>query len=329
MTIGFEVFSEQGNYVLINEKTMNLHFIKKLPLPPAVIDYFQENGGCMKYQYFLSGYYAPEPPLPFFTMPKTTDDLGNTISYAISNIKSLGFGNWLIEIIRGGIPYGGLPDNMFPEVYVFGPANYAPANPNDTHGLIVYMASEPSIATFDSRKRPLTVKGGHTVTLPAIPSNPIGANPKTCSNATGFEALSGSGTTIPSIAKPMFHYSSLAQAERRVETNENRSDCNGFDIFGFCVGEAIVEYWKATAWTFYRGGIAMSLDELTLYPKWIPVHYGCQQEYAEESGFFGISWLFGNSHTDLTGLPPLNNSTINLSSTSVIIGDATPYDYAF
>lgn len=306
MSYGF-VARNVNNQVLVSSDTRNLHFIGKY-IGPSVEHASDFYGGIRRYKYTVT---CNVTPVPFFTTP--TEDF-----YGITGVRNVGGDQWEIEIVRSGT------SGLTPELYVF--ADPRGATPTETHGMLVYR--DDGTPSFDSRMRPLAVTGGFAVTHPANPrpSFPYTLSADNCgsmgSSAGGFFEPTQYNTyweTTP--AKPMFHYSSLAQAEREAYFDRRHRACSGFDAYGGCIGYDTEEHWESWYWCFYRGGIARKPDRILA--GWMACFYGCHWSYTKDSSFIGIG-VGGSGGTG--GTWPYSNETLNLSSTAVIVADASRYD---
>lgn len=307
MTHGFLALNN-SNQVLVSSDTRNLHLVAKLSAPIAV-DYSTDYYGgirILRYRVTCSVY-----PVPFFTMP-TADFHG------VTRITNNGDGTWDIELVRSG------SSNTYPEVYVF--ADPRAGNPTDTHGMQVFR-DDGSVA-FDSRMRPLAVSGGLPVTHPSNPrpSFPYGLNARYCGSGeattggffqpTEFNSYSVGGQPT----KPMFFYSSLAQAEREAQYHDSDDDCLGSDKFGVCITRTTYD-WNSWYWAFYRGGIKWTGSGIQA--GWVVVKFGCYWRYEQDDSLIGIGT--GGSSGG-AGSWPYSNETLNLGASTVLIGDAARYD---
>lgn len=305
MSHGFLALNN-NNQVLISSETRNLHLVSKLT-SPSVSDSSSAYGGFVQLDYTVS---CPVPPVPFFTMP--TNDY-----YGIAGITETSSGNWRIRIIRSGT------SSTYPEVYVF--ADPRAVSSADTFGMQVFR--DDGTAAFDSRRNPLAITGGTSVSHPSNPRSSIpGLGARYCSSGNGHGGFTPDSENGPySVgympAKPMVHYSSLAQAERQASYYDKQEDCSGFDVYGACLGYATTDEFWSTYWAFYRGGIRRSVN--SFYGGWIAVNGGCWWSTYSDSSFIGIGT---GSDSGNGGSSPYSNDTVNLSSTAVIIGDASRYD---
>ena len=305
MSNGFIAYNN-ANEVLISSETRNLHFIGKAS-GPSVTNSSGSYGGFVELTYTI---YCPVTPVPFFTLP--TGDY-----YGIAGIKPTGGNWWNIVVIRSGT------SASYPEVYVF--ADPRAAASNSTFGMVVYR--NDGTPAFDSRLRPLAVSGGTAVSHTSNPRISIpGLSDWQCSSGNDTGAFTPDTENGPygvgsMPAKPMFHYSSLAQAERQASWSGYDEDCDGFDVYGACLGFSRTDEWTSTYWAFYRGGVRRSGSEV--YAGWITVRGGCWWQSWSDSDFIIIDTGGGGGSG---GTSPYSNETINLYSSAVIVGDASRYD---
>ena len=305
MSYGFLALN-QNNEVLVSSDTRNLHLVAKLTAP-TVTNSSSAYGAFVELTYTVQCLVTP---VPFFTMP--TGDF-----YGIAGIKNTTGSTWEIRVIRSGS--GG----NYPEVYVF--ADPRAVVSSETHGMQVFR--DDGTAAFDSRRTPLAVAGGTAVTHTANPRTSIpGLSARYCNSGSGHGGLTPdtqngpySIMTMPN--KPMFHYSSLAQASRQASYYDRDEDCTGFSVYGECLGYATSDEYWSTYWAFYRGGIRQVGS--SLFAGWIVVAGGCWWTTYEDNDFIGIDVGGGGGDG---GTSPYSNETINLTSAAVIIGDASRYD---
>lgn len=293
-----------SNQVLISSDTRNLHLVTK-STSPSVTDSSSAYGGFVELTYTIQ---SSVTPVPFFTMP--TGDY-----YGIAGVKNTTGDTWEIRVIRSGT------SSTYPELYVF--ADPRAVTATDTHGMQVFR--DDGTASFDSRRRPLAVTGGTAVSHTSNPRSSIpGLGSRYCSSGTGNGGFTPDtengpyGVSVP--AKPMYHYSSLAQAEREAAFYSKDESCTGVD-YGICIGYSTTDEYWSHYWAFYRGGIRYSSGNL--YAGWIVVRGGCWWTTYSDSSFVGIGT---GSDSGNGGQSPYSNDTINLASTAVIIGDASRYD---
>ena len=308
MSYGF-LATNNNNEVLISSDARNLHFLVK-DTSPIVTNSATAFGGFVELTYTITSTVLP---VPFFNMPTSGH-------YGIVGIKNTTGNTWKIKLIRSGT------STTYPALYVFVDARGIDNFVTDTYGLIVYM--DDGTAAFDSRKGPLVVTGGTSVTHPV--------SPLTTSISSLADSQCGSGITHSELtpdnnslaysvgtlsSNPIYHYSSLAQAERQASFSGYDEDCLGLSAYGGCIGYGTVDAWVSTYWAFYRGGIKRTGS--SIYAGWIAVLGGCYWSSWSDSNLIGIDVGGGSS---AGGTFPYSNETINLNSTAVIVGDGTRYD---
>ena len=304
MSHGFKAVNG-NNQILISSDTRNLHLIGKAA-GPTVTNSSSAYGGFKELTYTVNSRVTP---VPFFTMP--TGDY-----YGIVGVKNTSGTLWEIVMIRSGT------GTSYPEVYVF--ADPRAVDSYDSHGMVVYR--DDGTAAFDSRRMPLAVTNGTSVYPPSNPRVSIpGLSARSCGSGSdngAFTPDQENGFYVGSMpTKSMFHYSSLAQAERQGTWTYKDESCTGIDAYGACLGYGTTDEGYSTYWAFYRGGIRRSGDNL--YAGWICVLGGCYYGNYSGSGFFGID-LGGDSGSG--GWGPYSNETINTGATAVIVGDGARYD---
>jgi len=306
MSYGLEATNAAGQ-VLISSEFKNLHFKQKKTSP----DYTDRDssgifGGVklMRYRFNLS-----ETPVPFFHVPS-----GN--SCAITAVRSVSSGVWDVEVLTNGVN---------PEIYIF--ATAAVTSSGDTYGVQVFNNSNQ--VTFDSRATPLLVTGLVTVSQPSQPSSSYsssGLSSESCSTAVAtYNAsfvpnnTSSYSTSLPT--KPLFFFSSNAQAEREIHVSTTDSVCDGISVKGNCIGFLRDYEYDSYYWAFYRNVIQWSSGSLK--STWCVSDWGCHWTYNTDSYVIGIG-TGGSSASG--GSWPYSNETINTFNNTVIIGDASYYD---
>jgi hypothetical protein len=305
MTFGLLALND-NNEVLISSDTRNLHLVAKCG-PPTLTNSSSAYGGFIELTYTVESLVTP---VPFFTMPSPSNYHG------IAGVKNTTGSTWEIRLIKSG------GNDSYPEVYVF--ADPRAVIPAAAFGMQVFR--DDGTPSFDSRLSPLAVTGGTAVVHTSNPRSSIpGLSARYCGSGNtngGFTPDSENGpyslASMP--AKPMFHYSSLAQAEREAAYYDKDESCTGFD-YGFCVGYSTTDEFWSHYWAFYRGGIRRSGN--SFYAGWIVVNGGCWWSTYSDSDFIGIGT---GSDSGNGGDSPYSNETINLSSAAVIVGDASRYD---
>lgn len=306
---GFEAKNNAGQ-VLVSSETRNLHFVGKAALN-RVIKQFNGYGGLRHYAFWID---CEVTPVPFFTMP--TDDYYGVV--AVREIQLYPTSKtWEIEVIRSGT------SDIVPEVYVFSdPRGIGYRDTN--YGLLVMR--DDGTPSFDSRLSPLTVTGGINV---APPSNPLTVAPgalsaKYCESDPGGQMGPNNRNTYQFTApggKPIFFFPSIAQAEREFRFDASEEECDGFDVYGNCVGAGRKYSWSSYYWAFYRGGIRYVGGYL--FAGWIAAEFGCHWTYNKDSSFIGIGTGGASGES---GQWPYSNETLNLTPTAVITANGARYD---
>jgi|21_taG_2_1085346.scaffolds.fasta_scaffold13103_4 hypothetical protein len=305
MSYGFEATNNSGD-VLISSETRNLHFLGKYS-SPSVTNSATAYGGFKELSYTITSTVIP---VPFFDMP-TTD------YYGIIGVKNTTGNTWVVKVIRSGT------SSTYPSLYVFVDARGV----SSSEGYGMQVLQDDGSASFDSRKEPLVITGGTAVTHPSNPltSSITGLNSVECgSGSTHNQHTPDNESSAYSVgtlsSTPIFHYSSLAQAERRANFSGSEESCLGISAYGGCIGYGETDSWVSTYWAFYRGGIRLS--GTNVYAGWVTVLGGCYWSSYSDNDFFGIDVGGGSSGG---GSFPYTNETLNLASTAVIVGDGTRY----
>lgn len=308
MSNGFLATNDNGQ-ILISSDTRNLHLISKLSSPTEIVYSTAEYGGIIVLRYRVSN--CSTTPVPFFTMPSTSD------YYGVTRITSVNSSTWDIEIIKSGSA------SSYPEVYIF--ADPRASTATDTYGLKVFR--DDGTPSFDSRLKPLAISGGTSIAHPSNPKSSFSGSLSSqyCgSSGSTYFAPNNYNTYNVSIApsKPMFSFASLAQAEREATWSSSQQECDGVpDGYGGCIGFQRTYSWSSTYWAFYRGVIKKGSNQI--FAGWCTAAFGCRWTYQRDSEFIGIG-TGGASGSG--GTWPYSNETLNLSSATVIIGDASRYD---
>jgi len=309
MSFGFLALNN-NNQVLVSSDTRNLHFVGKYA-SPQYLDFSSDNYGGIRIARFRV--QCSVYPVPFFTMPTAE-------YYGITRITDVGGGYWDIEMIRSGTS-----NTLAPELYVF--ADPRAGSSTERYGMQVFR--DDGSLSFDSRLSPLAVTGGVAVTHPSNPrpTFPYGLNAQYCGSSeadagghfapTEYNSFSPGGIVS---AKPMFFYSSLAQAEREASYATSDDDCLGSDKLGICITRTTYD-WNSNYWAFYRGGIRWT--GLVIRAGWIAVKFGCNWRYEQDDSLLGIG-TGGSSGS--SGSWPYSNETLNLAASTVLIADASRYD---
>jgi hypothetical protein len=307
MSYGFLAVNN-NNQVLVSSDTRNLHFVGKYTWPSSFIKNESGYGGINIVNYRVT---CNVTPVPFFTMPNSSD------FYSIGRISQVDSTTWDIEVVKSGAA------TDYPEIYIF--SDPRGATSSETHGMIVYR--DDSTPSFDSRLRPLAITHSFNITQPSAPRVSIagGLSARYC-ESTPAQGDFFLPTEVNSVAvsqmpdKPMFFYASLAQAEKEDAKYESDEDAF-FGIFGFLYAD-YYEWWS-TYWAFYRGAVRKP-SSTEIQAGWLTINHDCNWAYRKDSGgFFGF---LGGGGSRTGGIQPYSNETINLSSTSFLIANASRYD---
>ena len=310
MTTGFVAYNDDDE-ILVSSETRNLHLIARMS-NGTISNSGTAYGGFKEITYTIT-LATGVIPVPFFTIPD-----GFVSIAGIKNTGSFSSGDrWEITLIQSGT------SGDVPTVYLF--ADPRAVTSSETHGIQVFM--DDGTTAFDSRKSPLAVSGGIDVQHPSNPSTgAISLSDWQCSSGSGHGQFTPNNYTDYAVDKPtlpMFHFSSLAQAERQASFSGYDEDCTGFSIYGVCLGYAQTDAWTSTYWAFYRAGIGVT--DQGIRAGWICVLGGCYWSSWSDSGFFGIDELFGNDSSSSGGFQPYSNQTINTQPQALIIADAGRY----
>jgi hypothetical protein len=308
-----------SNQVLISSKTKNLHFLGKAAFY-STLQSSDNFGGIRRLAYRIT---SPVVPTPFFSVP-TSDRCG------ISRITLVSSNLWEIELIRSGT------SNTVPEVYIFTEVSSA-IKPVTGYGMQVY-TEDGSGTTFDSRLRPLVVRGGTQVMPPYDPkiSMPFSElNPRYCSTDHGpyFAPDKVTSTFVynTNTTKPIVNYQSVSQTMRQVNRYDSDSHRNWKKIsFTENLLTVTYEYWGSAYWTFYRAGTSVQQSGTNSYINtgWIAIDHDCKDDYKSTPTYSigGLDILELPSDTSGSGFWPYTNLTINLNPVPLIIADGTMYD---
>jgi hypothetical protein len=126
-------------------------------------------------------------------------------------------------------------------------------------------------------------------------------------------------TSLPT--KPLFFFSSNAQAEREVHVNSEEKKCDTFSIKGNCAALERTYTYDSYYWAFYRNVITWTPSAVG--STWCVANWGCHWNYVKTSQSFGIATGGANA---TGGAWPFTNENVNTFNNTVIIGDASLYD---
>lgn len=304
MSNGF--LTVNGNsQILISSDTKNLHFVGVYTYPTSYIKNETGYGGINIVNYRVNCLVTP---VPFFTMPNTS------CFYAIGRITQVTASTWDIEVVKSGT------NADYPELYVF--SDPAGATVSGSYGMAVY--KDDGSVSFDSRLSPLAITHSLNIAQPAPPRTAIPYNTldsTTCNSEGGASTTAFVPTnyntytfTTPLPAKPMFFFASLAQATSTTSAYHN------YDTNYIFYRE--YEEWWSTYWAFYRGAVKVN-SSTSILAGWVGINHGCNWDYHRSNSLLGVPVKSDNPNG---GQPPYNDDTINLSSTSFLVGDASRYD---
>jgi hypothetical protein len=209
-----------------------------------------------------------------------------------------------------------------PVIYCFVNADDIPSS-SETHGMIVYK-SDGTTKTFDSRKQPLAITGGSTITPPTDPTNSSGLPSVTTGHpwnyATNDHDFRSSGqyttysNTVINTTNTMFASPSIAQATYKRQMDGYKNSCG-------CCGCCCQEHWStAMWWVMYRS--AFRIRSGNFDAGWNVYAAGYSFSSAFESG----GWFGGGGGSYSSGTMPYSAKTINLFSNAFIVADSSRYD---
>ena len=308
-TYGFLATNNSGQ-VLISSKTKNLHFLGKATFF-TTLQIRTGHGGLRSYVYRIT---SNATPVPFFTTPGTD-------RYAVVRMTLVSNNLWDIELIKSGF------SDIRPEVYVFTEVS-GQVKPYGSWGMKIL--NESSGTTFDSRLRPLVVKGGTSI---APPYSIMSTDPPpgtfrsgSCESFTPTDQTVGvlvpdvTNTTYISnvpLTKPIVSYQSIAQGQKSIKSSGSHS-------FGNSIFSGGTRYYNSNYWIFCRSGLSLAQSGSTLVVTtgWITVNNNCWSEiYTNGTGLVG-----SDIPTRSGGTWPFENSSINMNPVPLIVSDGNLYD---
>lgn len=341
MAYGFKAFN-YGNELLIDSSTKNLFFLNKALFINTVST--QSNcGGSIVVAYQIT-VPTNRVPVPFFTHPYTDRYIG------LISINPISTNTWEIRLLISGTSTSTLP-----EVYIFIEYDNVLA-PYGSYGLVIYQDGSNSEVTFDSRCKPLIIKTSIDITPTSSPYTRTDYQMATGNSTNGdnlgyLESPGGSAinnaTTIfnklvpdnsnsysvtnISVTKPIFNYSTIAQAYKKYYLR----DCVQYDTYSaidlpkWFPNHTTIVYWNNFA-TFSRPGIKYSTsgNNLTIILGWIVVTPGQQNDsssgreyttktFAPNTSYDGVGSVYGKF---------LNSQSLNIRASTVTIADGSKYD---
>lgn len=313
MTTSYGFLATNGNsQVLISSKTKNLHFLGKATLY-ATIQSTNSWGGIRRWTFRID---SNGTPVPFFSVP-TADKCAVVRMTRVTGIT------WEIELVRSGT------SSTIPELYIFTEITSQHV-PKGAWGMQVYNETNNGL-TYDSRLKPLLVRGGTQVSPPYDPllALPSGLSAYYCESDANvkFTPNTYNSSTVynTNATKPIICYQSVAQTMRQVDVNASSSRCWGIRVFGNCIGFEGEKSWDSHYWAFYRAAVSAQQTGAHTYLEagWITINYGCRHEEREADSFLGIEY---DDDSSVAGNWPYSNLTINLGNVPVIVSDGSFYD---
>lgn len=340
MPFGFQAFNNDSE-VLISSSTKNLFFLCKAKYS-NVLSTENYCGGNTVLVYLV---VSPQIPLPFFSIPYTDRYV------SLIKIVNISGNTWEIHLLVSGTSP---PSN--PEVYIFIEFDKA-LSVYGKHGMIVYKDNSNSDITFDSRAKPLAIKAAIDITPPTNPYTRTDYQMATGAGVLGSNlgylespgqyAINGTAnlfndklkpdnsssyniSTI-SVIKPIFNYSSIAQAYKSYYLRDNWSYTSYADLdFGQWFPNYTTQiFWNNFA-TFSRPGIKFSISgtSLTIILGWTVIT--AAQYNTADSGASSTSKTFApNTSSQGTGgaygiWTP--SQSLNIRATVATIADGSRYD---
>ena len=273
MSYGFSA-KNSSNQVLISSDLQNYHFHSRLTSTYSTLGYHTTYGGMYNYRFTVT-IKSDKPPL-IFIEPRC-DSIQAMIGLA--PIQDNGGGNivWAIDIAVAGTT---TTSAAHPYVHIFTKAAGITDPSGENWGLQVYNSNND--VAFDSRKAPLVLLGGSTITPPStIITSSQNLNP----NEDHWVEKSLEGLSSSDI---MFCAPSLAQAEREYTTTQHSEDCTGVDVCGACIGWEEVWDRSDTWWAFYRNGFQIKDNKFK--SGWLTFNVGHHYWESESDSFIGIEY---------------------------------------
>lgn len=300
---GFHVQNDSGQ-VLISSNLQNYHFHSVKSTHNSVLGYHDSYGGMTNYRYEVT-LDTTQPPIVFIN-PRCTE-IQALLGMNIISTNAAGEKVWGIDIAVAG-DYAASP-----KLFIFTEPAAVPTPSLDVYGLVVY--NENGNTAFDSRKSPLVITGGGTITPPT--SIIAASNQLSPSEQYWVEASLGglSSTDI------MFCAPSLAQAEREYTTTQHSEHCTGLDICNACIGWEEVWDRSDTWWAFYRNGFQIKNNKFK--SGWLTYNVGHLFHESESDRFIGIK-VDGGSGSG--GQQAINNGQINMNTNAYLFSKPSLYE---
>jgi hypothetical protein len=322
MAYGFEATNDNGK-VIINDTVENLHFVSKATRTG------DDGGGYSDFPQYSSGSdYLDGRVIHTYTVSCTGTPIvfikPNDYSRWHAIIKqSVSSNTWTFQVLISGTSTSNPPD-----LYCFVNADDIPVASGDTWGMQVFK-SDGTTKTFDSRKQPLAITGGGSVSHPSDPTDSSGLPGLTgthdsssihfwnySNNDHDFRSTTRyneySNTNI-NASTTMFSCPSLAQG-----VHERTQ--KGYKVSTSFLNPDQHHYSTALWWVMYRG--VFRLRSGYFDAGWNVYIAGYQfTSWWTEGGIFG-----GGGGNITAGTRPYTPKNINMGSNSYIIADSSRYD---
>lgn len=310
---GISVKNTSG-HILISSEVNSLHFGGNATFQSTLVSgltdfpgYSGDDGGNTLSGRHVHRYaFASQDPPVFFIQPSNYAFNHGVLQQFQSGVY------WFVDVIQSG------NYSAPPTVKAFvPPANLAAPLP----GVGVAAYDSLGQATFDSRLRPLAISAAVTVLPPTLPCD--GGRPTNQSgygwNDANLDFNFRSNTTSTSYvlsgqvaqSNLMFSGPAIAQAVYIRQKNGYKRSSGNYSS---------QEHWStALWWAMYNA--AYRVTNTTLYAGWAVYSAGFYFSSTYEGGGFGGGGGGGSAY----GSRPFDDKTINLSSNTVIVADASVY----
>jgi len=302
-TYGFHAQNTSGQ-VLISSNLQNFHFHSVITYSSILGDH-DTYGGMVNYRFQIT-LDSTKPPLVFLN--PQCNSIQAVIGVDILTTTASGDSVWGIDVAVAGTS-----SPAAPKLYIFTEPGAVPTPVSDSYGLTVY-TPDGVTATFDSRKSPLLINGGSSITPP---TSIIASTNALSPVETHWVEHSLNGLSATDI---MFCAPSLAQAEREYTTSQHNEDCTGLDVCGACIGWEEVWDRSDTWWAFYRNGFQIKDNKFK--SGWLTYNVGHHYHESESDRFIGIKYDGGSGSG---GQQAINNGQINMNSNAYLFSKPSLY----
>ena len=305
MSYGFSA-KNNNNQVLISSEMQNYHLHSKLTTIDSVLGYHDSYGGMWNYRFIVT-IGSDNPPMVF--IEPQCEQIQAMLGMDV--IQDLGGGNkkWAIDVAVAGTTSSSA---AHPHLHIFTKPG-AITNPSGQDWGLQVFNSNNDVA-FDSRKDPLVILGGGTITPPStIITSSQNLNP----NPNHWVEKSLNGLSSSDI---MFCAPSLAQAEREYTTTQHSDSCTGLDVCGACLGWEEVWDRSDTWWAFYRNGFQVKDNKFK--SGWLTFNVGHLFHESESDSFIGIRFDGGSGSG---GQQAINNGQINMNNNAYLFSKPSLY----